>query len=191
MLHSLKAIGTLNTAVNNFYTAYKSELLPLSTAQWKSEDYRGKSFHQWTLMQYYNFMYLLTLIHREIERAGDHLDRDWSYYVSKYNLVKVQECLACYGINYTKGIQAFGFDTQFPEGIEGMAIESTFVITGEEKAKSDVVIKNLIAYPSTCINYIKLYGVDPVDLEHQPTTYYDTIQDTIDNNDDLILQDSE
>jgi hypothetical protein len=181
MLHSKKLISTLDKAVDDFFTAYKPQLLLLSQAQWKSEDYRGKSYQQWTAMQYYNFLYLLSLMYREIDRTKN-FNRDWTYYVSKYNLNEVQKCLGCYGIDWTKGLEAFGFNDLFPGGIENMDIESTFIISGQPLPVSDVSIKDLIANPYLCINYIKASGVNPVDLEHQPTTYFDTIQDTIDGN---------
>src|SRR5687768_6654697 len=101
MLHYVKKLGILDTAVSNFFTAYKSELVSLSQSQWNSEDYKGKSRHQWTIMQYYNLMYLFILVHKEVVRTKD-LGYPWSYYESKFNLVEVQRCLGCYGIDWDK-----------------------------------------------------------------------------------------
>lgn len=181
MLHYVKKPSILDTAISNYFSAFKSDIVALHQTQWNSEDLKGKSKSQWMVMQYYNLMYLLILVHKEVTRTK-HLDYSWSYYEQKFNLVAVRECMGCYGINWNKAIEAFDLNNLVPGGIEDMSLEETFIIYGEEKAKSDVTFVNLIAYPNVCVNYIKEAGVDPIDVEHQDTSYFDTIQDTIDNN---------
>lgn len=184
MLHSLKKISTLDAAIDAYFTSFKTKLVELNQSQWTSEDLRGKSSLQWTIMQYYNLMYLLILVHREVTRTAD-LGKDWAYFEGKYNLAAIKFCIACQGINYDKALEAFGFNNLIPGGIEDMQIESNFEIHGEDLPVSDVKIKDLIANPYICINYIKEVGVGELTSVNQ-TGYFDTIQDTIDNNDGQV-----
>ncbi len=187
MLHTLRKISPLDTAIDAYFTSFKSELIELSQSQWTSEDLRGKSSLQWIIMQYYNLMYLLILVHREVDRTAN-LGKDWSYFENKYNLNKVKSCVACQGINYDMALKAFGLNNLFSGGIEDMMLESDFIINGEDYPKSDVKTKDLIANPYICINYIKDVGVEQVAVENQHTSYFDTIQDTLDNNNGIVVE---
>lgn len=185
MIHSQITISTLDQAIFDYFSTFKEKLLVLHFSQWDQEDLKGKSEAQWTAMQYYYFMYLLILIYLEVERTQD-LEKDWDYYKGKYNLDAVQKCIGCYGIDWNKGLAAFGLNNLIPGGIEDMQIESNFIIHGDALPVSDVKIKDLISNPYICINYIENVGVEQVSVENQTTSYFDTIQDTIDNNDGRV-----
>lgn len=151
--HYIKKLSTLNISINNYFDYFKLQIISLSQKQWDSEDLKGVSNSQWSLMQYYNFLYLLIIIYREKQRLPN---KDWSYFVTKYNLVNIEKCIRCEGIDYNKALSIFGFETT-TNGIENISIEDSFSIESGEventKPKIDVLI--FLNTPNYCINNIK------------------------------------
>lgn len=154
MKHIAKTISPLNTLVNNYFTAFKTQLVNYSTIEWNNEDLKGKSYAQWQAMQYYNLMYLLIIVYKEIIRTKN-LNYTWSYYVNKFKLDTYRKCLECEGIDFDKALHAFGFDTIFSNGgIESMIIEYSFKIESFDLPKSSILVKDLLLVPNQCFNYI-------------------------------------
>lgn len=154
MYHIAKTITPLNIAINNYFTAFKDDILTYSTKQWKEEDIKGKSIAQWRAMQYYDLMYLLIVLHQEIVRTL-HLNCDWSYYVTKFKLDKYQKCIQCEEIDWDKAIDSFGLNDLVPQGgIENMGIEINFVIQNSDKNKFSLSVSYLAENPYICNNYI-------------------------------------
>lgn len=154
MYHIAKNISLLNNSVNNYITAFKSELIGFSTNEWNDEDLKGKSYSQWEAMQYYNLMYLLIIVYNEVIRTQN-LNHSWSYYREKFKLDKYRKCLECEGIDFDKALNAFGFYIYTNEsGIEQMGIENNFRIQPSDPIIYNKTIIDLLATPFICYNYI-------------------------------------
>lgn len=154
MYHIAKNISPLNNAINNYITAFKSELVGLSTLEWKEEDLKGKSYSQWKVIQYYDLMYLLIIVYNEVIRTKN-LNYSWSYYRDKFKLDKYRKCLECEGIDFDKALNAFGFSSYVNEsGIELMEVETNFIIQKNELNLFNTTIKELLSNPTKCNNYI-------------------------------------
>lgn len=151
MIHSVKKITLLNESINNFFIAFKDDIISKTELQWKEEDYKGNSFVQWKIMKYYYILHLMILIFLEKERNKD--TYGWSYYVDKFDLDIFKKCLACDNISIEKAYTAFGFISSSEEGVEFQEIEVDNIVGNSLYPVSDIKIKDLLNN-SICINYI-------------------------------------
>ncbi len=130
ILHQYNSASYLDVKIREFWTTFKSDILKISTLSWKQEDYAGKSYNQWKVMQYYSALSLVVLIYLDVQRNAS-LNYDWSYYNSKYDLDNKRKCLACECIDLDKILTIFGFPfTTCGGGIECMSNEQTFIVEG-------------------------------------------------------------
>lgn len=153
MLHSVNKISDLNTAINNYFIAFKDDIMISTAKHWNDEDNKGSSFASWNTMKYYTLMYLLIIVYQEIERTKK-LNYSWSYYENKFNLIEYKKCLACFKIDIDKAYTAFGFDYLIEEsgiGLQGISINN--MVEYSNLPVSSTNIKELINL-NICINNI-------------------------------------
>lgn len=138
ILHQYNNSSYLGVKINDFWIAFKSDILKLTTKSWKEEDNRGSSLTHWKIMQYYNVLSLMILIYFDIEKNKT-IYSEWSYYNTKYKLDEYRKCLACECIDLDKILTIFGFPfAECTEGIECMNIETTFIVESDS-CEDDVV----------------------------------------------------
>lgn len=130
MYHIPKDSSPLNNIVREYFAFFRTEILALSTTQWSQEDIKGKSYKQWTIMQYYGLMYFLIIVYEDIQRTK-HLGFPYSYYATKYDMETCKSTLACYNIKFDKAVEIFGLKELVYEGIEKQGIEINNLVYGE------------------------------------------------------------
>ncbi len=130
ILHQFNSSTYLEGRIKAYWDKYSNEVNALHEKQSKDEDLKGKSLNQWKIMQYYYVMYLMILIYLDKQL---HKNQSWSYYITKYNLVKYQECLACVKIDLKTILTIFNFSsiTQ-TDGVETLEIETTLEIEPDD-----------------------------------------------------------
>lgn len=131
VLHQYNSASYLDTKIQEFWSTFKSDILRLTLKSWKEEDYVGKSYTQWNVMQYHNVLSLVILLYLDV-RKNSTVHTTWAYYNTKYKLDTYRKCLANDCIDLDKVLTIFGFPFQdLGEGIQSMEIEETFEIQGE------------------------------------------------------------
>lgn len=189
MIHVIKKITPLNKAINNFFIAFKSDIISKTDSQWNEEDYRGSSFTQWRIMKYYYLLHLMILLFLEVERTKE-LELPWSYYESKFDLSRHKKCLSCDGISIEKGYEAFGLiDLGAVEGIEFQEIELSNIVGDSGYIKSSTLVKDLILVPNICVNNIEQKLVPQGEINESECDDFDEVQDPGFDNDDEIIDD--
>lgn len=178
MIHTVGNISQLHTNVDNYFNTFKDDILIKTRLGWDEEDLRGKSYQQWKVMQYYNLLYYLIIMYNDYLLLSS--SQPWSYFVSKYNLRDIKDCVACEGIDFRAALESFGFPGEI-NGIEELEVEKTLEVTGDEYVVSEISVLHRIATPSQCVNYIQL-NPDPI-IPVGGDENFDTIQDTITEND--------
>ena len=179
MLHSNATISSLHSLVDTYFQNYKSTLTSLSSKGWNEEDLKGKTYQHWKVMQYYNLLYLLCIIRLEYDKLKG--KKNWSYFVSKYKLNDIKDCLACEGIKLDTALELFGFPTSDSGGVSYDEIETTLQIYGGDIDPALLTAKERLENPVICVNYIEA-GIDPGIPEGEDQNF-DTIRDPLEEND--------
>lgn len=95
--------------------------------QFQKEDLYNKAYLNRIVMQYYLAFYLVWMVADEYYNSTN---KDWNYYLEKYDLENKRKALGCNGISLEKLLEIFGFaktiDNLFG-GINSNEISSTFV----------------------------------------------------------------
>lgn len=159
ILHIPTNTNYLSQKIEDFWIYFKGQILDLTNKSWNEENYTGSSFLQWKTMQYYNTLYLCILIYLDVQQTGG-VNTSWSYYENKYNLCKIQKCLACDGIDLKKALEIFDFPFNDIGSIENGEIEISFIIenilpTPQTSILNTNQLLELINNPIGCINNIK------------------------------------
>lgn len=140
----------LDGRIYAFWLKFKSDILRISKSGWKEEDYKGATFCQYKVMQYYGVLYLLIAIYIDVQRTK----QTWDYYVTKYDLNTKRKCLACNGIDLDKALAIFDFPlSTCTGGIECMGVGIDFIVEPTSIPTSTLTTVNildLINNPSTC-----------------------------------------
>jgi hypothetical protein len=132
VLHQYNTASFLDNKVQEFWSLFKKDIIKWTEKSWKEEDYTGKSYAQWNVMQYHNTLSLIILMYLDIEK-NKLVYPNWSYYNTKYKLDLYRKCLACANIDLDKVLDIFGLPFRIcGEGIECMEIENTFIVSGIE-----------------------------------------------------------
>lgn len=130
VLHQYNTASPLDNKVQEFWILFKDKIIALTEKSWKQEDYTGKSYAQWEVMQYHNILSLVILMYIDIKKNST-VHPDWAYYKDKYKLDLYRKCLACSDINLDKILDIFGLPFRIcGSGIECMNIENTFIVSG-------------------------------------------------------------
>ena len=145
-------INNLSTYWTGFYNLYGNDIMSLSERWFNDENIRGRSCKQYGVEQYYAAFYLCTLIKNELDKG---YTNDLAYFEEKYNINKVRHTLVCNNISLDKIFTIFGisFNTSNNYGIEGMAIEESFVIEPSSlfsNVSSTINISFLLSNPNYC-----------------------------------------
>lgn len=131
ILHQYNNASYLDTKIREFWLIFKTDILKLSNLSWKEEDYTGKSYNQWKVMQYYSVLSLIILLYLDIQKNKT-VHTNWDYYNTKYKLDEKRKCLACECIDLDKILTIFNFPfINCGGGIECMNIENTFIVEGD------------------------------------------------------------
>lgn len=153
MIHTVKNKGQLETVVNNYFTSVKDDIILLHNSQWNGEDLQGDSYLQWKIMQYYNLVYLLSLLYIDINR-NENIDKN--YYLEKYKIEIHKKCLACEGIDFNKALEIFNINLLANEdGIELLELEDNFIVGNNPLPTSNYPILFLKENTNICYNYIE------------------------------------
>lgn len=150
MFHIARNITDLNTCIRNYFSTFRADILSLTNTQWNDEDLKGKTLIQYDINRYYSLLYLLVIIYKDYERLGN--QKEWSYFVDKYNLNEYKKCLACYNISLDNCLKLFNLQST-DEGIEISLIEQSFIVENQELQPSIISYLDLLSNIG-CINNI-------------------------------------
>ncbi len=126
----------LESSINKSFVGIRKELLDIHYKEFSETDIRGKSKQHLVAANYQRAIMLVVLVWLNVERLiGNPKFSQWSYYVDKYNLKILKECLACNGVSLDNILNDFDLPTVNGEepqleiaGIETMGIEESFEI---------------------------------------------------------------
>lgn len=134
----------LQAKLNSFFVKYKETIFALHTKEFKEESIYDKSCLQFKVLDYYSAFYLVSFIYQDIL---ENPVKEWSYYVTKYELEKLSKCYACKGIKLQEVFKLFGYPfIPCDGGIECIDIEYDNIVEPTTVDNPDIVTVNIQDY---------------------------------------------
>jgi hypothetical protein len=125
MLSTYKSPTDLENNINNTFKLYKKSIVSNFLSEVNEEQLKGESTIQYSNFNIYLAIYLVTLVFLEVKKYPT---KSWDYFVTKYKLHKLKECLSCKGIKLEDILTQFQLPMITGEGIDFLEIENTLQI---------------------------------------------------------------
>lgn len=141
--------NNIQSYINQSFLKYKNDLINNFLNQVKDEELKGESCKQYNF-HFYLALYLVTLVYQDFIKNSEN---NWEFYIKKYNLYKLRDCLLCNNINLNDVLNAFELPILTGNGINFLEVEETLEIepidlSNNQNIKIDLI--SLLNYSNYC-----------------------------------------